>query len=112
MRLRTKILLSYLAVAVISLVVIFASTTFVAPRNFAQMLYSMPDAVQQKSLLYTHAVLPHLKKLGLITDRTAEKYRAIGLYRALGELPTESSATKGAWETTPVSGKNWPGAAN
>jgi len=84
----------------------------IAPRNFAQMLYSMPDAVQQNSLLYTHAVLPHLKKLGLITDRTAEKYRAIGLYRALGELPTESSATKGAWDATPVSGKNWSGATN
>ncbi len=41
MRLRTKILLSYLAVAVISLVVIFASTSFVAPRNFAHRMEMM-----------------------------------------------------------------------
>ncbi|MEW6775834.1 MAG: ferritin-like domain-containing protein [Bdellovibrionota bacterium] len=71
-------------------------------RNFAQMLYGMPDAVQQKSLLYTHATLPHLKKLGLITERTADKYRAIGLYKALGELPTSSKATEGAFDDTPV----------
>lgn len=41
MRLRTKILLSYLAVAIISLVVIFASTSFVAPRNFAHRMEMM-----------------------------------------------------------------------
>ncbi len=41
MRLRTKILLSYLAVAVVSLVVIFASTSFVAPRNFAHRMEMM-----------------------------------------------------------------------
>ena len=44
MRLRTKILLSYLAVAVVSLVVIFASTSFVAPRNFAHRMEMMMHA--------------------------------------------------------------------
>ncbi|MBI5929827.1 MAG: HAMP domain-containing histidine kinase [Chloroflexi bacterium] len=43
MRLRTKILLSYLAVVMIGLLVISVSTTFVAPRNFAHRMEMMMD---------------------------------------------------------------------
>ena len=72
------------------------------PHNMAAMLYNMPDSNEAKAMLYTHATIPHLKNLGLITDRTREKYVKIGLFKDLGGIPTKSVATEGAFDDTPV----------
>lgn len=46
MRLRTKLLLSYLAVMLVGLAVITLSTSFVAPRSFAQRMEKMDDTAE------------------------------------------------------------------
>lgn len=72
------------------------------PHNMAAMLYNLPDSNDAKAMLYTHATIPHLKNLGLITDRTREKYAEIGLFKNLEGIPTTSVATEGAFDDTPV----------
>lgn len=62
------------------------------------VLYHSKDAIEAKSLMYTHAVIPHLKKLGLITERTAGKYRDIGLVKDMDKISTESRVTQGAFD--------------
>ncbi len=62
------------------------------------VLYHSKEAVESKSLMYTHAVIPHLKKIGLITERTADKYKAVGLVKDMAAISTESRATEGAYD--------------
>ena len=67
-------------------------------RNLSETLYHMDHAVQEKSLLYTHAVLPYLKRLGLITERTRGLYEEIGLIDDFEALPEDSDTTAGAFD--------------
>lgn len=74
----------------------------IAPSNVARMLYAMPEVTENKRIMYTHAVVPHLRKLGLITERTAERYYNAGMIADPNEISEESNSTDGAWDSTPV----------
>jgi hypothetical protein len=49
------------------------------PDAVVQMLHGMPAWAQINSDIYMHTVVPNLKRLGLITERTEERYRKIGV---------------------------------
>lgn len=70
--------------------------------NVSAMMYASTDALEAKSVIYTHAVIPHLKKLGLITERTEEKYRDAGLIKDITKVETYSVTTENAWDQSPV----------
>ncbi len=66
--------------------------------NVAAMMYSSDAAVDAKNVIYAHAVIPHLKKLGLITSRTEEKYRKAGLIKDIAKVRSHSVTTENAWD--------------
>ncbi len=49
------------------------------PDSVVQMLHAMPEWPMINSEIYMHTVVPNLMRLGLITERTEEKYRKIGV---------------------------------
>jgi len=49
------------------------------PTNVVQMGLGLPDWAKINSDLFMHTVIPNLARLGLITERTEEKYRACGI---------------------------------
>ncbi|HEY8515256.1 MAG TPA: diiron oxygenase [Candidatus Binatia bacterium] len=49
------------------------------PEAVVQMGLSLPDWAKLNSDLFMHTVIPNLARLGLITERTEEKYRACGM---------------------------------
>ncbi len=49
------------------------------PHAVVQMGLAMPDWAKINSDLFMHTVIPNLARLGLITERTEEKYRARGM---------------------------------
>jgi hypothetical protein len=49
------------------------------PQNVVQMGLSLPDWAKINSELFMHTVIPNLARLGLITARTEERYRACGI---------------------------------
>ncbi|MBM4270002.1 MAG: ferritin-like domain-containing protein [Deltaproteobacteria bacterium] len=49
------------------------------PHAVVQIGLSLPDWAKINSDLYMHTVVPNLARLGLITERTEEKYRACGI---------------------------------
>jgi hypothetical protein len=49
------------------------------PANVVQMGLGLPDWAKLNSDLFMHTVIPNLARLGLITERTEEKYRARGM---------------------------------
>ncbi|HVM95687.1 MAG TPA: ferritin-like domain-containing protein [Candidatus Acidoferrales bacterium] len=62
------------------------------PDSVVQMLHATPEWAMINSEIYMHTVVPNLMRLGLITERTEEKYRKIGIiygdrFEAKHELP-------------------------
>ena len=62
------------------------------PDNVVQMGLSMPEWAKINSEIYMHTVVPNLKRLGLITERTESEYRRVGILfgdrvEATHELP-------------------------
>jgi hypothetical protein len=62
------------------------------PDAVVQMLHGMPQWAQINSEVYMHTVVPNLKRLGLITERTEDKYRKAGIlwgdrFESQHELP-------------------------
>ena len=53
----------------------------------------LPNWAELNSMIYMHTVLPNLKALGLITERTESQYRSLGmLYDRKSREQTELSA--------------------
>jgi len=62
------------------------------PDNVVQMALSMPEWAKINSEIYMHTVVPNLRRLGLITERTEDAYREVGIlfgdrFEAKHELP-------------------------
>ncbi len=49
------------------------------PDSVAQVVLSMPEWPAINSEIYMHTVVPNLKRLGLITERTEDAYRRVGI---------------------------------
>jgi hypothetical protein len=47
--------------------------------NITQMVTSLPNFAELNSLIYTHTVVPNLRNLGLLTERTEPQWRAKGM---------------------------------
>jgi hypothetical protein len=43
------------------------------------MALALPNFADFNSLIYMHTVIPNLKKLGLITERTEPQWRKLGM---------------------------------
>jgi hypothetical protein len=50
------------------------------PEAVTQMVLAMPEWPMINSDVYMHTVVPNLRRLGLMTERTEAQYRAIGIY--------------------------------
>jgi hypothetical protein len=62
------------------------------PENVVQTTLAMPEWPALNSDIFMHTVVPNLKRLGLITERTEDAYRRIGVvygerFEAQHELP-------------------------
>jgi hypothetical protein len=51
----------------------------VDPEAVVRMLTALPNFAEVNSLTYMHTVVPNLRKLGLITDRTESEWRRVGM---------------------------------
>lgn len=49
------------------------------PENITKLTLQMPNWAELNSLIYMHTVVPNLRNLGLITDRTRDRYRELGM---------------------------------
>jgi len=49
------------------------------PENVVQTTLSLPEWAKINSEIFMHTVVPNLKRLGLITERTEDAYRRIGV---------------------------------
>jgi hypothetical protein len=49
------------------------------PTNVTQMFVSLPNFAELNSLPYMHTVIPNLRNLGLITERTSDKWKQLGM---------------------------------
>jgi hypothetical protein len=59
------------------------------PETVTRMGLAMPNFAEFNSLAYMHTVLPNLKRLGLLTERTRDRYVALGMLRE-GSLAASS----------------------
>jgi hypothetical protein len=57
------------------------------PDNVVQMTHSLPEWPALNSEIYMHTVVPNLKRLGLITERTESDYRRLGMIHGDVGLP-------------------------
>jgi hypothetical protein len=49
------------------------------PENLTRAVLALPNHAELNSLPYMHTVIPNLKRLGLITERTEEGWRKAGM---------------------------------
>jgi len=47
--------------------------------NVTQMFLSLPNFAELNSMPYMHTVVPNLRNLGLITERTEDRWKALGM---------------------------------
>lgn len=57
------------------------------PDNVVQMTHSLPEWPAINSEIYMHTVVPNLKRLGLITERTEADWRRLGMLHGQVGLP-------------------------
>ena len=50
-----------------------------SPTNVTQMFVSLPNFAELNSMPYMHTVVPNLRNLGLITERTEGRWRELGM---------------------------------
>ena len=51
----------------------------IEPDNIVNMVTSLPNFAELNSMIYTHTVVPNLRALGLLTDRTETRWRENGM---------------------------------
>ena len=51
----------------------------VDPENVVKMTVALPNFAEFNSLSFMHTVVPNLRKLGLITERTEPRWKALGM---------------------------------
>ena len=51
----------------------------IEPDMVVQTLTSLPNFAELNSMVYMHTVVPNLKRLGLITERTEPGWRKLGM---------------------------------
>ncbi|MGH0030455.1 MAG: ferritin-like domain-containing protein [Myxococcota bacterium] len=49
------------------------------PDGITQMFVSLPNFAELNSMAYMHTVVPNLRNLGLITERTEDQWRKVGM---------------------------------
>jgi hypothetical protein len=49
------------------------------PEVVVRMITTLPNFAEVNSLTYMHTVVPNLRKLGLLTDRTESEWRRLGM---------------------------------
>lgn len=49
------------------------------PENITRIMVSLPNHAELNSLPFMHTVIPNLQRLGLITERTEEGWRKVGM---------------------------------
>ncbi len=49
------------------------------PEMTTQMVTSVPNFAELNSIIYTHTVVPNLRNLGLLTERTEHRWRDLGM---------------------------------
>jgi hypothetical protein len=49
------------------------------PENMTRIMVSLPNHAELNSLPFMHTVIPNLQRLGLITERTEQDWRKVGL---------------------------------
>jgi ribonucleotide reductase beta subunit family protein with ferritin-like domain len=49
------------------------------PMMITQMVTSLPNFAEINSMIYTHTVVPNLRNLGLLTERTEDRWRNLGM---------------------------------
>lgn len=47
--------------------------------NITKMTLGLPNWAELNSMIYMHTVVPNLRALGLVTERTEEQYRTLGM---------------------------------
>jgi hypothetical protein len=57
------------------------------PEVMTQLFITSPQFVETNSLVYMHTVIPNLRNLGLITERTEDKWRKVGMMYDRSETP-------------------------
>jgi hypothetical protein len=57
------------------------------PEVMTQLFIASPQFVEINSLVYMHTVIPNLQNLGLITERTEDKWRKVGMMYDRSETP-------------------------
>ena len=49
------------------------------PENITKMFVALPNFAELNSLAYMHTVVPNLRNLGLITERTEDDWKRVGM---------------------------------
>jgi len=61
------------------------------PENTVRMLTGLPNFAELNSLAYMHTVVPNLLNLGLITERTRDDWKRLGMLFSRGDRPAASA---------------------
>jgi hypothetical protein len=51
----------------------------IEPDSIVQMMTALPNFAELNSMVYMHTVVPNLRNLGLITERTESGWRRLGM---------------------------------
>lgn len=65
----------------------FGSKYGLEPDSVVQTMHSLPEWPMINSQVYMHTVIPNLKRLGLITERTESEYRRVGVLYSNDQNP-------------------------
>lgn len=63
----------------LSMLRLFGPKYGIDPETVVQMMHALPEWPKINSDVYMHTVVPNLARLGLITERTEDKYRKVGV---------------------------------
>jgi hypothetical protein len=61
-----------------------------------QMVTALPNFAEINSMIYMHTVVPNLRNLGLLTERTESRWRELGMIsdRPAGEFKLDLGAVQ------------------
>jgi hypothetical protein len=58
---------------------LFAPKYDLDPEAVTRMFVELPNFAELNSMAYMHTVVPNLRNLGLITERTRDQWKAVGM---------------------------------